>query len=473
MHRPARPAVRFGVITLSAAMFAWVAVINGYPLIFQDSARYIDGGIRHFIPAEAPIFYGIFMIPLHWNGLSLWPVVIIQCLILAYVLRAVLRVCDVFSERSYLALSALIAVGTGAPWFAAFIMPDFFTAISILSLFVLFHGWAKLQDWERVFFIGLALIALASHVSHILVGLSLATVFILLRMLRRAPIRGAPILVASLPLIALGGVIGMNVLAKGRPMVTQDGNVFLFARAVADGPGYEYMRNHCGDHGWRLCQIYAALPRDADEILWESQETVWTAGSPSEVRQEAAEIVPHVFLEYPGEMLAAGIRNGFAQLLTFRAGVDFRSWGGDGSWPAAIIQQFFPREFSQFARSRQQRGELDAAAINRLYSVVVILSLVGSLLILVMTRFDKVLAEFLAVIAVALLANAFATGAFSSIHDRYQARIVWLLPLAFAISILIYFRRHDPSATKCIEQTLHPADDANGTNDRRFAAVLQ
>ena len=59
-------------------MLSWLAVLNGYPLIFGDSARYLNGGILRYLPSEAPIFYGVFMIPLHLNGFSLWPVALCQ-----------------------------------------------------------------------------------------------------------------------------------------------------------------------------------------------------------------------------------------------------------------------------------------------------------------------------------------------------------------------------------------------------------
>src|SRR5262249_4097955 len=94
----ASAATRIGATLISAACFTWVALFNGYPLVYSDTGAYLAAGIEYYIPNERPIFYGIFMIPLHLDGWSLWPVVIGQCLILAYVLRLILRVLNVFSE---------------------------------------------------------------------------------------------------------------------------------------------------------------------------------------------------------------------------------------------------------------------------------------------------------------------------------------------------------------------------------------
>lgn len=438
-------------------MFAWVAIVNGYPVVFSDSARYIDGSIRHYIPSEAPIFYGIFMIPLHLNGISLWPVVCAQCLILAYVIRATLRALELLEERTFLLLSAFLAAFTSAPWFTAYLMPDFFTPICVLAMFALFRGWEKFGRLERFLLIVLALAALASHATHIVLGLALAALFCLLCLCGRRPNRAALLVILALPPIALSAVVGMNFVAKRHLWITQDGIVFLLARAFADGPAYDYMHDHCAERRWRVCADYQKLPRDAEHFLWGTPRSIWSAGSQNEVRAEAAEIVRGALQEHPGEMLRAGLRNALEQLVTFRAGIDFRSWpdtGGSSGSIAAVIHRFFPREFGQYMHSLQQQGRLDATAVNYAYSTTVVLSIVGVLVLMLRTRPDADVADFLFVVAVALVVNAGTTGALSMVADRYQARIVWLAPFAFAISLLAYQRQRAAGTVLRVDRSL-------------------
>jgi multidrug transporter EmrE-like cation transporter len=312
-----------GAVVLSAMMFTWVAIVNGYPLVFNDSSRYLDGAIRRYIPSESPIFYGVFMIPFHLDGVSLWPVVGAQGLILAYVIRATLRIFGFLEERTFLLVSAFLAVFTAAPWFTSLIMPDFFTPICVLVMFALFRGWEGFVPLERLFLIGLALVALTNHVTHIVIGLALATLFAALRLSGRPSHRTALLVVLALPLVAFGAVVGINLIAKGRPVITRDGPVFLLARSFADGPAYEYMRDHCGERKWHLCAAYRTLPRDAQDFLWSPAGSVWSVGSHDEVRTEASDIVYGAIKEHPGETLLAALGNGFAQLVTYRAGVDF------------------------------------------------------------------------------------------------------------------------------------------------------
>lgn len=431
-------------VLLAAAMFAWPALLNHYPLVFNDTARYVDGGIRHYIPSEAPIFYGIFMIPLHFDGWSLWPVALVQCVIIAYSLRLTLRALDLLDETSYLAVCAFLATLTGAPWFATLIMPDVFTAVAILGMFVLFRGWETLNAFERLAVAGLTLLALASHVTHILIGLCIAAVAILLGSFGRRRPRAAFILVPLLPAIALAAVIGMNVVAKGRVLVTQDGNVFVFARAFADGPAREYLQDNCPERQWRLCRIYASLPPDPERILWGRTGSVWSAGSRDEVRAEAGTVAREAIQAHPTQMLAAAAHNGAAQLLTFQTGVDFGRWGDMADTNNNVgeaLLRLFPGEVGEFLQASQQQGKLDLSRLNRVYSTVIVLSLAGAVAIMAVSGVPSAVAEFAVVLGVGIVANAIATGAFAAVHDRYQARVIWLVPLLFAVCVLAYRRR--------------------------------
>jgi hypothetical protein len=89
--------------------------------------------------------------------------------------------------------------------------------------------------------------------------------------------------------------------------------------------------------------------------------------------------------------------------------------------------------------ARQQHGELDFAAINRLHVPVALLSMVLAVAIvmqaLVVGGFDDV-ALLAASALLAILANAFVCGVLSGPHDRYGARMVWIATFAVAIALM-------------------------------------
>jgi hypothetical protein len=422
---------------------SWVALWNGYPLIFSDSQRYLNGGILRYVPSEAPIFYGAFMIPLHLNGVSLWPVVAAQCLLISYAVSAALRALNLFEPLTFMALMGFLAALTSAPWFAGFIMPDFLAPIVVLVMFALFSGWSGFRPLERGFLVALALFGLASHISHIVLGLGLAALFMALRWMGRSVPRRALVTLAVLPIVAAVAVVAMNIASKGKVALTRDGPVLLLARAFADGPAEDYMRTHCAASRWRLCAALPRLPHDSEQFLWDPDHSAWTLGIPGdELRTEAGQIVAGTISTYPGRMAALALGNVLRQLVTFQAGVDFKRWTDSDTvlTVTGVVRRFFPQEFDQLQHSRQQTGRLQTARPNLVYAGVAVIALAGLILLLIRLQ-DPDLNEFAVVIAVALLINAAATAPFSVVADRYQARIVWLLPLAFAVSLLAFQRR--------------------------------
>ena len=78
-------------LLLAAPPLLWPAVWNGYPLVFADTGTYLTQAIHHYAGWDRPIFYSLFMFPLHAT-VTVWPVVIVQALITAYVLHLVCRI---------------------------------------------------------------------------------------------------------------------------------------------------------------------------------------------------------------------------------------------------------------------------------------------------------------------------------------------------------------------------------------------
>ncbi len=77
-------------ILLAAALLLWPAAINGYPLVFSDTGTYLSQAIQHYVGWDRPIFYSLFMLPLHLT-LTTWPVIVVQALLAAYTLHLVRR----------------------------------------------------------------------------------------------------------------------------------------------------------------------------------------------------------------------------------------------------------------------------------------------------------------------------------------------------------------------------------------------
>ncbi|HZY59753.1 MAG TPA: hypothetical protein VFE56_08325, partial [Candidatus Binataceae bacterium] len=78
----------WGGATLLAAtlVLSGAAIYNGYPLVYPDTGDYVALADISF----RSIFYSLLIAPARLTG-SLWPVVFLQSLIVAHLLRLILR----------------------------------------------------------------------------------------------------------------------------------------------------------------------------------------------------------------------------------------------------------------------------------------------------------------------------------------------------------------------------------------------
>ena len=80
----------FVAIALAATLLLWPALWNGYPLVFSDTGTYLSQAIEHYLGWDRPIFYSLFLLPLHMT-LTTWPAIAVQALLMAHVLHLVRR----------------------------------------------------------------------------------------------------------------------------------------------------------------------------------------------------------------------------------------------------------------------------------------------------------------------------------------------------------------------------------------------
>ena len=99
-------------------------------------------------------FYNLFLAPALWAH-TLWLVVVLQSLIVAHLLRLVLRVVfGLTSPFALLGVTVPLCLLSNLPWFTGFIMPDIFTGVLILALFLLVFCLPALGAGEKNYLFG-------------------------------------------------------------------------------------------------------------------------------------------------------------------------------------------------------------------------------------------------------------------------------------------------------------------------------
>ncbi len=414
-------------VALAAALLLWPALLNGYPLVFADTGTYLSQAIDRYLGWDRPVFYSLFLYPLHLQR-TLWPVVVAQAWLTAWTLSVLLRcVLPGAPVWALPALMAALSLATPLPWIVCQIMPDCFTALLVIVLTLLILHPARLRRGEALAFTALGVLAVAVHTSHVPLALGLIAVLLPLRRVLGGEGRlgrQGYACIGAVPAIAVGAMMAVNLVGHGRAAVAPFGNVFLLARVLYDGPGMAALDRRCPAVHWRLCGYVGQFPSDSDHFLWDRHSPLWRAGGPKAVSLEADAIIMAALRDAPTRVLNRYVGNVTDQLARFATG------DGLQPWPATvrpIIARSFPAsELQAYDASRQSGGlPLVAEPLRLLHRAAATAGLAALCAMPIVAR-RRVAGGLAVAVLLALLGNAMITGGLSQPHDRYQARLIWL-----------------------------------------------
>ncbi|MSP30127.1 MAG: hypothetical protein EXR09_06675 [Acetobacteraceae bacterium] len=436
-------ALTLAAIAVGAALMLWPAVVNGYPLVFSDTGAFLSQALNWIMIWDKPWIYGPV---LGWMSLtqSLWLPAIAQAVLVSWLLWRVLRAMGLAQPLGHVGVCLVLALGSAAPWFVSFLMADIFAPVTVLGLFLLGFGGKGFTAWGRVWLVALTSFAIATHLAHLIVAAAVLAVMLLLR--PRVVWR------AALPLgVALAALVASNLVGHGRFGVSPYGSLFFLARLSGDGPARDYLQRACPQVGHSLCAWVGRLPTNSDAFLWDPKGPIWSSpGGPSALAAEAGAIIRATMLSDAMGVARALVGNTGAQLVQLHLDEMLGNNWLEETVALRLREHFPPAEYVRLRAGRQYMGQLRviAAPMQAVQAGLLGAAALGCLVTLWRERRrDPRLAGLAALILAGVLANAFATGALSGPHDRYQARIAWLLwlpPLLYAMRL--YAIRRAPSA---------------------------
>jgi hypothetical protein len=412
-----------GVLMLSA-----VAFYNRYPFIFADTGGYLvrhNRGIRSY-------FYALFVAPAHLTH-TLWSVVIVNSILILWLLRLVLR--EVFAIRSrveVLVIIAILCVTSSLPWFTAFVMPDIFTPMTVLGLFMIAFCLERLGRWEQRGVIALTFLAMIVHYTNVPIAFGLTLIWLLARTVMRERI-DAPMPHLAIPaaLMAAGvvAIVISNYLTLGIATYSPGGYAFLEARLIDHGPAVAYLRENCPTHHYAACDYLDRMPMKGEDFLW-APDGLFSKFGFIAPRKEGMEIVTRTVEEYPFWVARDAFYDAVEQLEHAQTGNGLRA--AEINPTTEAIQSLYPGEFETYLNSRQGRGEFThRRELWALHWNFLIICAFYSSFIAILLAFDRrwLPVELMITVGLTVLINAFATGPVSEPTNRYGSRIIWLVPL--------------------------------------------
>ena len=464
------PIVWAGLAALAAIL---PILINGGPLFYFDTASYIDQGasiLKTFgispegasasgggaaadvaaddgdgaIVGSRAAVYALFLIVFQVTA-GLTALAVAQILLFAATLwlvaRGIVRMTGHSNAFLFTSLAMLAGGVTALPFVAGYLMPDIFAPILVLSVAALTVFWPHLRIWEILALLALGAFATVTHPSHFLIAVLLVPTAAIATGL----VRGfktwwlAPLLVTAIVGAAFVERVAFTTAAKTVKRAEVVYQPFLTVRAVADGPGYAYLEEHCPDATIAACALYEALQLSDDPerltatniMFARSEELGSFERLPQEVQGAiATSQVPfflNVALDRPIDMGLALFGNVMDQMT--RVSVRLSVPTPRMVEQMQAITAYMPDGLEE-ARFLGDRGWIKSVDLlhNTLY-----LASAAALLVFFFwpgLRAPWEMRVFVLVILGGIVVNAVVCGGISQPSARYRARMIFLLPIA-------------------------------------------
>ncbi len=437
-----------GAVLAATVILAAPAIYNGFPLVFADTIDYLAAALKFSPPYYRQFGYGIFIAMTSLKGTSLWLVVLAQSFILSALIFSVVR--RFIKNKPYffhVVIVLLLVLFTGVGWFSSQLMPDILTAMMILIIYIFFT--ARLQWFHYLFLLPLFLIILMSHSANFLIAmLVLVTVaaYFLLRKKKLPDFKTYAVkflVLFFVSIFATGLLSYINEKTFGRWAVNPGSHVFLMARLDESGILKDFLLQNCRSHQYTLCSFQDQLPTDANNFMW-GPNTPHKLYGWEAVRPEYEEIIGKAFSTpaYWGTFISDSAYR--VALLFSHNGLDsFGAYNLDspeGSSIYALIQNYAPQELSQFMAAQQFTYNLKLpATVSTIYFPVVILSILFIIYFFRKYKIPNELKFFALIIVLGVVYNLIVMGSLSGSFDRYNSRVIWLLP--FLVLILMFSKK--------------------------------
>ena len=438
------------VLLLGSIIFMLFALYNGFPIVSGDSITYLQSGFELKASAERPIFYGLFIRLTSLNYFSVWLTMFIQSLILCYVvLRLIKHLLPRIEITHQIGLVLIIALGTISSWYAGQLMPDIFTPILGISVFLfLFSKNTKRQVIILLCIIFLStLVHFSNYISLTLLAFVLIVSLIAFRSYRRQ------LLLKTIGLLCVAIVSWTSLMTSnylsGRGFVTSSvAHIFLMGKLSESGVLKTYLEKACPIYNYKICAYKDNLPPVAWEFVWDQTNSpVFKTGGWDSNKVEYNKIIKDIASrpKYWGFMSYKSIEATIRQvILTNIDEGEERSWiKFEKDHPLFIeLGKRFPHEINEFQVARQNYKTLNLNFYDDVYILFLLLTSVFVLFGLSADSKKNALPVYIFFIGFIFI-NAFSTATFGNVLSRLNSRNIWLLPMINLVYIYcMYAKRY-------------------------------
>jgi hypothetical protein len=464
-----------------AFLLLWFAIYNGYPVVYEDSAGYFqrpatqlaqigivsewtsepkksgvnsaeqDKGRRDGAAGDnswmagRSVYYGIFNSILAAIGTS-WLIVAVQCYVVAATIAVIWTRCG-FSTVYYFPTIAFLCVATGLSVFSVTLLPDILMGVSILALAATLAIFSTLLRKDIAFLTLVMAYGALSHDSNllalVLALVAAAVVMALLPTLRQwkklAPLAAACCIgVAGNLLFWATAVAATGEAPRRLPHLT--------AKLATSNEGRRFLNKACPDTGFHVCAFAPAANSGnwIDFLFSHSADKGAYAIADSATKRALADeqlrFAAAMLADDPPAVMALQFRSIAEQLTRFSL----------SDLDTSAKRNFIDTKMTQNVRDkvRATKGYSGAPifAVISYASYVSVIAAMVALALLWMVRFRKRRAASIdalaALLGAGIILNAVICALIAGAYDRFQARVVWVLPLAAILLVLSHVTKY-------------------------------
>ncbi len=346
-------------------------------------------------------------------------------------------------------LPVIVASLGSLPFFVAYLMPDTFAPVLILTLATLTVFGRSMRWWEMLLAFAIGGFAIVSHLSHLAIAALLVPASMLVSVTLSRHRWWLP---PALVLVVVGiGFAEQSLLRTAAKEVAHSEVVikpYITARLIQDGPGLRYLESHCPDPAIATCKLFDALQLSDDpyrltatHIVFETSERLgsFRLMTPEDQKLVAESQIPFFFdvlKAAPVDTTLAFIKNMLIQSrwVSVEMTLQTDKMVAQSAGVSGLASGAF-----QHGRLTNDLGWYGAMTTmqNMLYLVSLALTAV---LLFWPHRVPGKIKALVVMLLFGILANALVCGGISQPATRYGARVIWLLPLG-ATMLVLFFRR--------------------------------
>ena len=439
---------------LAAVLLSWPMVLMQGPLVYADTASYYtlgekiiamaenritaapDAGeaLRQGAPLENPsgteglklrsIPYSIYTYVTAASPLGLWLTCLIQATIVLFAVAALIPRIPTRARKPIAIGLVAIAFLSSLPWFVSYAMPDLLAALVVVFYLLLLRPADGMSAKGRVLLAAIATGAVLAHYGNIPLAAGLAAAVIGWRWFEKSLALPVAALCFAPVVLAAAFNFASGKISTGEESIAPKRLPILLARSLEDGPARWYLQDACKMDRYTICQLFEEIPDNVGSFLWgEDGFRRATDAQVEAIRAEEREILIEAFKRYPIAQSRALFGNAILQTV---------SVGTGELWPLGQNENAVLVDKVSNGGVRAEKNRL-LLFFDVITSVATFFSIVFFVYIIRWRKIPYSWRIMIVFVVFALLLNAAIFGGLSAPVDRYQSRIVWILPVLLVI----------------------------------------